>query len=50
MYSTSSLDVICVVVVVPDPMTFLCIPASDEDVAVVNPNRIKTVLANYIFH
>ena len=29
-------------VVVPEPKTFLCIPAS----AVVNPNGIKTLLAN----
>ena len=33
-------------VVVPYPKFFLCIPASAADAAAVNPNDIKTVLAN----
>ena len=30
----------------PDPKFFLCIPASATDAAAVNPNGIKTLLAN----
>ena len=30
----------------PDPKTFLCIPASAANAAAVNPNGIKTLLAN----
>ena len=30
----------------PDPKIFLCIPASAADVAAVNPNGTKTLLAN----
>ena len=52
MSSTSSFDIISVVVL--DPKIFLCIPASVADAAAVNPNGIKTLLANlwfsYIFH
>ena len=44
MSSISSFDVISVVV--PDPNNFFCIPASAADVAAVNPNGIKTLLAN----
>ena len=33
-------------VVVPDPQMFLFIPASAADAATVNPNGIKTLLAN----
>ena len=33
-------------VVVPDLNIFLCIPASAADAAAVNPNGIKTLLAN----
>ena len=44
MSSISSFDIISVVV--PDPKIFLCIPASAADAAVVNPDEIKTLLAN----
>ena len=44
MSSISSFDIISVVV--PDPQIFLCIPASAADTAAVNPNGIKTLLAN----
>ena len=40
----SSFDTISVVA--PDPKIFLCIPASSADGAAVNPNGIKTLLAN----
>ena len=30
----------------PDPKIFLCIPASAADAAAINPNVIKTLLAN----
>ena len=33
-------------VVVPDPNSFLCIPASAADAGTVNPKGIKTLLAN----
>ena len=33
-------------VVFPDPNIFLCIPASAADAAAVNPEAIKTLLAN----
>ena len=41
----SSFDIISVVGL-PDPKIFLCIPASAADAAAVNPNGIKTLLAN----
>ena len=44
MSSISSIDIICVVV--PDPNIFLCIPTSEAEAAAVNPNGIKTLLAN----
>ena len=44
MFSISSFDIINVGV--PDPIIFLCIPASTADAAAVNPNGIKTLLAN----
>ena len=40
----SSFDIISVVV--PDPKIFLCIYASAADAVAVNPNGIKTLLAN----
>ena len=40
----SSFDIISVAVL--DPKIFLCIPASSADAAAVNPNGIKTLLAN----
>ena len=40
----SSFNIISVVV--PEPKTFLCIPASASDSAAVNSNGIKTLLAN----
>ena len=43
--SISSFDIISVVLW-PDPKNFLCIPASAADAAAVNPNGIKTLLAN----
>ena len=42
----SSFDIISPVVLWPDPKIFLCIPASAADAAAVNPNGIKTFLAN----
>ena len=39
MSSISSFDIISVVL--PDPNSFLCIPASTADAAAVNPNGIK---------
>ena len=43
----SSFDIISVVEEGwPDPKIFLCIPASAADAAAVNPNGIKTLLAN----
>ena len=44
MSSISSFDIMSVVV--PDPKTFLCIPAFAADANAVNPNGIKTPLAN----
>ena len=44
MSSISSFDIISVVV--SEPKIFLCIPASDVDAAAVDPNGIKTLLAN----
>ena len=44
MSSISSFDIISVVV--PEPQIFLCIPGSAADAAAVNPNGIKTLLAN----
>ena len=44
MSSISSFDIISVVV--PDPQIYLQIPASAADAAAVNPNGIKTLLAN----
>ena len=42
----SSFDIISVVVSLPDPKIFLCIPASAADAAAGNPKGIKTFLAN----
>ena len=44
MSSISSFDIVSIVV--PDPKIFLCIPASAADVAAVNSNGIKTLLAD----
>ena len=44
IYSILSFDVISVVV--PEHKIFLCIPASAADATDVNPNGIKTLLAN----
>ena len=44
MSSISSFDIISAVV--PEPKIFLCIFASVSDAAAVNPNEIKTHLAN----
>ena len=44
MPSISSFDVISVVVT--EPKIFLCIPASATEAGAVNPNGIKTHLAN----
>ena len=42
MSSISLFDIISVVVLLgPDPRTFLCIAASAADAAAVNPNGIK---------
>ena len=35
-----------VLLLLPDPKIFLCIPASAADAAAVNPKSIKTLLAN----
>ena len=35
-----------IIKVVPDPNIFSCIPASAADAAAVNPEGIKTLLAN----
>ena len=48
MSSISSFDIISVAI--PDPKIFLCVPASAADAAATNPNGIKTLLLNYIFH
>ena len=44
MSSISSFGIISVVV--PELKIFLCIPESAADAAAVNPNGIKTLLAN----
>ena len=44
MSSILSFDIISFVD--PDPKIFLCIPASPANAAAVNPNGIKTFLAN----
>ena len=44
MSSISAFDIISVGV--PDPKMILCIPASAADAAAVNPDGIKTLLAN----
>ena len=46
--SVSSFENIEIVLLLslPDPKIFLCIPAFAADVAAVNPNGIKTLLAN----
>ena len=44
MSSISLFDIISIVF--PDAKIFLCIPASAADAAAVNPERIKTLLAN----
>ena len=48
MSPISLFDIISVVVLLllPDPKIFLCIPASAADVAAVNPKGIETILAN----
>ena len=45
MSSISSFDII-IVVVLPEPKNFLCISGSAADAAAVNPNGVKTLLAN----
>ena len=43
----SPFDIISIVLLLlPDPKIFLCIPASAADAAAVNPKGIKTLLAN----
>ena len=44
MSSISSFEIISVAV--PEPSIFLCIPVSAVDAVAVNPNGIKTLLAN----
>ena len=44
MYFIRSFDIINVAV--PYSKIFLCIPASAAETAAVNPNSIKTILAN----
>ena len=48
MSPISLFDIISVVVLLllPDPKIFLCIPASAADAAAVNPKGIETLLAN----
>ena len=48
MSSISLFNIISVLLLLllPDPKIFLCIPASATDAAAVNPKRIKTLLAN----
>ena len=46
MSFVSSLDIISVAVLLPDPKIFLCIPASAADAVAVNSNWIKILLAN----
>ena len=46
MSSVSSFNIISVAVLWPDPKFFYYIPASAADTAAVNPNGIKTFLAN----
>ena len=46
MSSISLFEIISVVLLWPDPIIFLCIPASATDAAAVNPNGTKTLLAN----
>ena len=43
MSSISSFDIISVI---PEPKIFLCITASAANVSAVNPNGVKTLLAN----
>ena len=47
MSSISPFDIISVAI--PDPKNILWIPASPADTAAVNPNGIKTLLANGLF-
>ena len=44
MSSISSFEIISAIV--PERNTFLCTPAPAADTATVNPNGIKTLLAN----
>ena len=46
MSSISSFYIISVVILLPDSNIFLCIPTSAVVAVVVNPNGIKTLLAN----
>ena len=46
MSSISSFDISSFVLLLPEPKIFLCITASAADAATVNPNGIKTLLAN----
>ena len=46
MPSVSSLNIISVGVVLPDPKIFLCIPTSAAGAAAAYPNGIKTFLTN----
>ena len=42
----SSFDIISIVLLLPDPKIFLCIPASAADAAAVDLQGIKMLLAN----
>ena len=46
MSSISSFDIISVVVLLPEPKIFLCIPASAADAAAVRSKGIRTLSAN----
>ena len=46
MSSILSFDIISVVLLLPNPKFFLCILVSVADTAAINPNEIKTLLAN----
>ena len=46
MSSILSFDIISVVVLLPNPKIFLFILVSVADTAAINPNEIKTLLAN----
>ena len=50
MSSISTFDIIIVAILWSDPKIFLCIPVSAADATAVNPNGIKTLLANGLIH